>query len=240
MLRIAICDDESRARDSLRFSLEKILPEDEAADKLVYEFSSGTGAVRWLKQHPGEIDLLFLDVEMEGISGMEAARRIRDFDRNLIIVFVTGYPDYVFDGYQVQALDYLLKPTCETRLRDVLHRVRDALSVTEKEQFTFQNTDGVYRLYLTDILYCYSERRKVFVVTRNKTISLYAKLDDIQDQIGSGFIRIHQRFLVNVDAVEQIRNNLVVVDGRELPMSRSMKSEASSKLAKAMLGVYRS
>lgn len=234
MLRIAVCDDESRARNALRFSLEKIIEED--TEKIVYEFSTGTGAVSWLKQHPGEIDLLFLDVEMEGLSGMEAAGKIREFDHKLIIVFVTGYPDYVFDGYKVQALDYLLKPTYETRLREVLQRVRNALSVTQSEQFAFQNADGVYRLYLSDILYCYSERRKVFVVTRNKNISTYAKLDDVQKQIGPGFIRIHQRFLVNVDRVELIKNDVVVIAGQELPISRSMKSAVSTKLAKAMLG----
>lgn len=233
MLRIAICDDESQARDALRYSLEKILPED--AEEVVYEFSSGAGAVRWLKKHPGEIDLLFLDLEMEGISGMEAARQIRAFDQKLMLVFVTGYPDFVFDGYRVQALDYLLKPTDEVRLRDVLQRVRHFVSASSKEQFSFQNADGVYRLYLTDILYCYSDRRKVFVVTRNKTLCLYAKLDDVQHQIGAGFIRIHQRFLVNADAVDQIENNLVMIGGQELPMSRSMKAEASLKLAKALM-----
>lgn len=234
MLRIAICDDESRARDALRYSLEKILPEE--TEGVVYEFSSGTGAVRWLKQHPGEIDLLFLDVEMDGISGIETAHQIRSFDRKLIVVFVTGYPDFVFDGYRVEALDYLLKPADEARLREVLQRVRNALSASSKEQLTFQNADGVYRLYLTDILYCYSDRRKVFVVTQNKTLSFYAKLDDVQKQLGAKFVRIHQRYLVNADTVEQIKPESVVVGGRELPMSRSMKTDASSKLAKAMLG----
>ncbi|WMJ88128.1 LytR/AlgR family response regulator transcription factor [Anaerocolumna sp. MB42-C2] len=234
MLRIAICDDENRARDMLRFSLEKILEENK--EEVVYEFSSGAGAVRWLKQHPGEIDLLFLDVEMEGISGIETARQIRKFDQNLKIVFVTGYPDFVFDGYRVQALDYLLKPTNLVRLSEVLHLVRKLVCDSYNEQFTFQNADGTYRLYLKDILYCFSDRRKVFVVTRNKTLSLYAKLEEVQNQLGAEFIRIHQRFLVNAAAVEQINNKLVVVDGQELPLSRSLKAQASSKLAKAMLG----
>ncbi|QHQ62364.1 response regulator [Anaerocolumna sedimenticola] len=234
MLRIAICDDERRARDMLRFSLEKILQEDK--EEVVYEFSSGAVAVRWLKHHPGEIDLLFLDVEMEGISGIETARQIRIFDQKMYIVFITGFPDFVFDGYRVQALDYLLKPTDQGRLNELLQLVRNLVSKSFNEQFTFQNADGIYRLYLTDILYCYSDRRKVFVVTRNKTLSLYAKMEDVQNQLGAEFIRIHQRFLVNATAVEQINNKMVVVDGRELPLSRSLKAEASTKLAKVMLG----
>lgn len=71
MLRIAICDDETDARDALRIQLEKLLIED--CESIVYEFSSGTNAASWLKKHPNEIDLLFLDVEMKGLNGMETA-----------------------------------------------------------------------------------------------------------------------------------------------------------------------
>lgn len=234
VLRIAICDDENQARDAIRYSLEKILQENR--EEVVYEFSSGVGAVRWLKQHPGEIDLLFLDVEMKEISGIDAAYKIRTFDEKLIIVFVTGHPDFVFDGYRVQALDYLLKPTQESQLREVLNRVRSTIANCNKEQFIFQNSDGIYRLYLTDILYCYSERRKVSIVTQSKTLSLYMKLDDIHKQLGTGFVRIHQRYLVNAHAVEQIRKDSIIVSGQELPMSRSMKAEATSKLAFSILG----
>ena len=117
MLRIAICDDETDARDALRFQLEKILIED--AEEIVYEFSSGTNAASWLANHPGEIDLLFLDVEMKGLNGMETAEKIRTFDEQILIVFVTGYSDYVFDGYLVGALDYLMKPVTEEKLRQL-------------------------------------------------------------------------------------------------------------------------
>lgn len=88
MLRIGLCDDQPDARDALRIQLERVMREDE--EEIVYEFSTGAGAVRWLRKHPGEIDLLFLDVEMPGVSGMEAAGQIREFDKEICIVFVTG------------------------------------------------------------------------------------------------------------------------------------------------------
>lgn len=122
MLRIAICDDEIDARDALRIQLEKLLIED--SEEIVYEFSSGTNAASWFFKHPGEIDLLFLDVEMKGLNGMETAEKIRTFDNQSAIVFVTGYSDYVFDGYRVGALDYLMKPATEESLRQLLGRVR--------------------------------------------------------------------------------------------------------------------
>ena len=136
MLRIAICDDETDARDALRFQLEKILIED--AEEIVYEFSSGTNAASWLANHPGEIDLLFLDVEMKGLNGMETAEKIRTFDEQILIVFVTGYSDYVFDGYLVGALDYLMKPVSEEKLRQLIGRIRARYAQEESHTFTLK------------------------------------------------------------------------------------------------------
>lgn len=151
MLRIAICDDDRNARDALRIQLEKILIEDN--EEIVYEFSSGTNAASWLANHPSEIDLLFLDMEMKGLNGTETAERIRTFDEQLVIVFVTGYSDYVFDGYRVGALDYLMKPVSEARLRQLIERVRTKIASEKSRTFTLKNMDGTWRFRLCDILF---------------------------------------------------------------------------------------
>lgn len=235
MLRIGICDDENNARDALRIQLEKILEED--TEEIVYEFSSGNIALHWLKNHTGELDLLFLDVEMNGLSGIETANEIRQFDPNILIVFVTGFPDFVFEGYRVQALDYLIKPVEPKLLLEVLNRVRSSLTSSKSKQFSFQNSDGYYRLYLTDILYFYSDRRKVIVVTNTKEIAYYAKLDEVEQHLNSHFVRIHQRYLVNADAVTQIKSDSVIIAGTELPISRALKGSATTALAKSLLAL---
>lgn len=181
MLRIGICDDECYARDALRLELEKLLEETE---EIVYEFSGGETAVSWLKKHPGEIDLLFLDVEMKGVNGIRTAEQIREFDTRIQIVFVTGFRDFVFEGYRVQAVDYLVKPVDADRLSSVLSRVRRQLEQVRQKQFVFQNGDGVYRLYQDEIQYFYSEKRKVVAVTREKELSFYAKLDEVEARVG--------------------------------------------------------
>lgn len=234
MLRIGICDDQIDARDALRIQLEKVLIEE--SEEIVYEFSSGEGAVRWLRKHPGEIDLLFLDVEMEGINGMEAAEQIREFDRELMIVFVTGYSDYVFDGYRVGALDYMIKPAGTERLREVLKRVRNQLYEKREQSYTLKNTEGTFRFPAADISYFYSDKRKVSLVCWEKEYSFYGKLDEVERELGS-FVRIHQRYLVNPEKVEHIGGDCVRLGERELPISRSLKEEATARLAKAMLGL---
>lgn len=237
MLRIGICDDQMEARDFLRFQLEKVIREE--SEQIVYEFSTGESAVRWLKKHSGEIDLLFLDVEMKGISGMEAAGQIREFDREICLVFVTGYTDYVFDGYKVNALDYVIKPVRAERLGEILNRVRNQIFDGRERTFSFKNPEGTYRLLLADISLFYSDKRKVNVICaghgEKRVYTFYGKLDEVEEQLSDAFVRVHQRYLVNPKWVTRIGGESVTVDGENIPMSRAMKEEASVKLAKAML-----
>lgn len=237
MLRIGICDDAADARDALRVQLEKILNEEN--EQIVYEFSTGAGAVHWLQNHPGEIDLLFLDVEMTGTNGMAAAEAVRSFDTELMIVFVTGYSDYVFDGYKVNALDYVIKPAKSERLSEVLRRVRAQLEKRKNEMYIFKNTDGIFRLPIAAICYFYSDRRKVVLVCKEKEYPFYARLDQVEQQLSENFVRIHQRYLVNPVHVVQIGTDSVAVSTgtatRTLPVSRALKEEALKRLARAML-----
>lgn len=234
MLRIAICDDEASARDALRILLEKFLVEE--SEEIVYEFSSGINAVSWLQKHPGEIDLLFLDVEMKGLNGMETAERIRKFDENLIIVFVTGYSDYVFEGYRVGALDYMIKPIPETKLTELLHRVREKMTLNNEKSYFLKNADGTWRFRLQDILYFYSDKRKVILVTDSGEYPFYAKLDEVEKQLASHFIRVHQRFLINPENVDHLGHDHMLLNGKKVPCSRKYKEDAVAKIARHMIG----
>lgn len=233
MLRIALCDEEEWARDSLRIQLEKVLEEE--TEEIVYEFSNGSSAVRWFKNHPGEIDLLFLDVEMPDLNGMSVARQLREWNQELLIVFVTGYQDYVFEGYHVGALDYLVKPVKEEQIWQIIKRVRKILYEKSRQSFVLKNTEGLYRFAYQDILYFYSEKRRVMLVTKRREYPFYEKLDVVEGQVGSAFVRIHQRYLVNASLVEHIGSCFVEMGSFRLPISRALREEATKKLAKAML-----
>lgn len=107
----------------LRARLERVLEPHRDMDR-VLEFSSGEGLLRWVENHPGELNLIFLDMEMGQLDGMETARRLRQIEESLPLVFVTGYTEHVFEGYTVGALGYLLKPVREDQLKEVLSRGR--------------------------------------------------------------------------------------------------------------------
>lgn len=234
MLRIGICDDEAGARDALRHMLENLLEADNET-KIIYEFSSGDGALGWLRKHAGALDLLFLDIEMHGMDGMQTARHIRDTDDRLLLVFVTGYTDFVFDGYAVSALDYIVKPAREEKLRAVLRRVFAALQRQSPAMFTLRNTSGFYRIPKNQILYFYSDKRQVIAVTATEEYPFYGKLDEISSTIGDDFVRIHQRYLVRAGAVKQVEGHTVIVGNRDLPISRAHRQSAMLALAKTLL-----
>lgn len=234
MLHIGICDDESGARESLQLACERVLRE-QGNELRFYAFSSGEGVLRWIEKHPDELDILFLDIEMGGVSGMEAAKRIRERDERLILVFVTGYADYVFDGYGVNALDYVLKPCRDSRLQAVLRRALGQLHRLAPEVFTIKNAEGVFRVPKSKIRYLKSDRRVLTVVTGERSYTYYGRLDDAERILGAGFLRLHQRFLARADAIERIEGASAWVGGEPLPISRANRQRVLLAFARGLL-----
>ena len=234
MLRIGICDDLADARLVLRGQLERAL-EALGQEGGFWEFSSGETLLQWYKNHAGELDLIFLDLEMRRLDGMETARRLRAGDEGLQLVFVTGHEEQVFEGYSVGALDYLLKPPREEQLEPVLTRARAALCRALERAYVCRSGDVRYRIPLEEILYFASDRRRVTCVTARREYTFYGKLDEVAAELGSEFVRVHQRYLVRAAAVERIEGAQVMVGGQALPVSRSCREQALLALTRAVL-----
>ena len=213
MFCVGICDDSQEARLHLRARLERVLEPHRDMDR-VLEFSSGEGLLRWVENHPGELNLIFLDMEMGQLDGMETARRLRQIEESLPLVFVTGYTEHVFEGYTVGALGYLLKPVREDQLKEVLSRAAAALLREEEEVYLCRCGDVTYRIPRKKILYFTSDRRQVTCVTTEKHYTFYGKLDQVEEELKDSFVRIHQRYLVRTQAVQQISGSQVLVGGQ--------------------------
>lgn len=168
MLRIGICDDVYDARLVLRAALERAA-EKRRITAAFFEFSAGENLLRWLEGHAGELDLVFLDLEMGDVDGIETARRLRAADEGLQIVFVTGHADRVFDGYGVGALGYLLKPPAPEALEEMLDRAGAALCRALERAYICRSGEVYYRIPLQKILYFSSDRRQVTCVTADRS-----------------------------------------------------------------------
>lgn len=234
MLRVGICDDSAEARVALRAALERALDR-RKGEGAFFEFSSGEGLLRWLEKHAGELDMVFLDIEMGELSGMETARRLRAADEGLQLVFVTGYTDYVFDGYSVGALGYLMKPPRPEQLDEVLDRGLEARLREGDKAFVCRSGETMYRIPKKSIRYFASDRRQVTCVSSARTYVFYGKLDEVERTVGEGFVRIHQRYLVRSAAVDRLEGSQVFVGEVALPVSRAHRAAALAALARTAL-----
>lgn len=231
-MRVSICDDEKE----LRTSLKKIVERELQLQGIVYEiteYSSGEELLEEVKKE--EPDLLFLDIEMGGISGMDAARQLRKSCRNTVLVFVTAYPDFVFQGYEVHAFHYILKPYKEQKICEVLQKAIEQLDTLEERFFIIEQKAGTVKLPLKKIHYFKSDRKKAEAVLDGKTESFYGKLSEIEEGLPDYFVRSHNRYLVNLNYITRVEKNMCVCGEEELPVSRGCRQELSVAFAKMML-----
>lgn len=232
MLQLAVCDDERVFRSDLRKILGTEL-ELCGIDYHISEFTSGEELIAGLEK--ADCQILFLDIEMKGIDGVEAARRLRETKRQMEIVFVTSYADFVFQGYEVRALNYILKPYEPEKIAAVLHTALEALDIEAEKYYVIDQRGGSIRVPLSSVKYFSSDRRTVHAVTTEQEYTFYEKLSDLETKLPDTFVRIHNRYLVHLKYLEAVRQNTAVVDGEELPVSRSCKSGLSIAFAKYML-----
>lgn len=232
MLQLAVCDDEKIFRSDLKRIIGTEL-ELCGIDYHIEEFSSGEELLSGVER--SECQILFLDIEMKGMDGVAAARKLRENNRQMEIIFVTSYADFVFQGYEVRALNYILKPYEPEKIAAVLHVALEELDVEAEKYYVIEQKSGSIRLPLSSVKYFASDRRTVHAVTTGEEYTFYEKLSDLETRLPEAFVRIHNRYLVHMKYLEAIRQNTAVVAGEELPVSRSCKSDLSIAFAKYML-----
>lgn len=166
-----------------------------------------------------DMDILLLDIEMGEMSGVKLARHLRQVGAKMQIVFITGYMDYIAEGYDVEALHYLLKPVTGERLSQVLDRAMERIRTREHMlQLTLQ--DGVVRLSVYEIRYL-EVMRNYTTIHGAEDYSVKRSLNDLEGELDGGFYRIHRSFIVNLRFVKRItRTEVILKDGTVLPLSR--------------------
>lgn len=166
-----------------------------------------------------DMDILLLDIEMGEMSGVKLARRLRRDGAQMQIVFITGYMDYIAEGYDVEALHYLLKPVTGERLGQVLNRAMERIR-TREHMLWLALQDGVVRLSVYEIRYL-EVMRNYTTVHGTEDYSVKRSLNDLESELDESFYRIHRSFIVNLRFVKRItRTEVILKDGTVLPLSR--------------------
>jgi len=216
--QIAICDDQEEQLNQLksfvsRWSLECGLR------CQVHSFSSGEEFLFTYEENKA-YDILILDVEMKELSGIQLAKRIRANDKRVEILFVTSHFEFIAEGYEVDALHYLVKPIAEDKLRAVLDKAAEKLNT--EPPFVIISCEGeTVKLYEEDILYVESFLHYISIHTKEREYRIKENISSFAERLSADFFRIHRSYLVQLKAVRRILRTCVCIEGgQELPLAR--------------------
>lgn len=186
-------------------------------------------------------DVIFLDISMRGQNGMELARKIREKEKDVILVFVTSDASYVFDGYEVGAYRYLMKPLDEEKLWEILDYARTQKEVEEENYILVKKDSQSVRVNLKDIIYIEAQKHYVNLCMENKeSINIKTAftelLQEMQEKSDTIFLT-HRSYAVNIEKVVRIgRTECVLSDSSVIPVSRSFYKEVNEAFIKYHLG----
>lgn len=185
MIHIGICDDEPSMCRALRRPLEQKL-QLLGEEYRIFEYNSGESLI--LRPEAEGLDILFLDIEMKELSGMDTARALRKRDAHTLLIFVTAYPDYVFQGCEVHAFHYILKPYDEQKIGHVLEQALKELGAGREQFFLLEQKSGTAKVPLKNIPAFSSDRRKVLLtLTDEKRLDFYGKFPAPRSPVWSSF-----------------------------------------------------
>jgi len=223
-LKIIVCDDIADDRQALCSLIDKYLDEIRGtAEILIYE--NGESLISDLKSlKSDEARIAFLDIYMPGQSGIDVARKIREADSNMAIIFTTTSPDHGLDGFSVKALQYLLKPVEYPELKDTLDDCM-ALFADSLRFIEVISSKTAVRILLKDITYIEIIAHDCLINTISGTTKCRLTLDEMERQLGeSTFLRTHRSFIVNMRYVKSVaENDFLLTTGVLVPIRRNDK-----------------
>ena len=229
-LKIAICDDEQNQIEYL----SGVVSAWTSKNRHVVELKTYSSAKSFLFDYSEEkdFDILLLDIEMPGMTGVELAKAVRKENSTVQIVFITGYYEYFSDGFDVSALHYLIKPADERKLLPVLDRAVSNLNYRQRSVL-LTSPDGDVKVSLADICYVESENVHVAVHTVSGVYRSRISLSKFAEQLDETFIKVHRSFIVGLKYIKRIsRTDITMQNGDLVPISRGMYDEVHSALIK--------
>ena len=229
-LKIAICDDEANQIEYL----SDVVTTWAKKNRHAVEIKPYSAAKSLLFDYCEEkdFDILLLDIERPGMSGVELAKAVRKENATVQIVFITGYYEYFSDGFDVSALHYLIKPADERKLMPVLDRAVSNLTYRQRSVL-LTSPEGDVKVSLADIYYVESENVHVAVHTVSGVYRSRISLAKFAEQLDETFIKVHRSYIVNLKYVKKItRTDITMVSGDLVPISRGMYDEVHAALIK--------
>jgi DNA-binding LytR/AlgR family response regulator len=220
MINIAICDDNIEELKIISNFVSKNIESLNISFKITF-FNEGQDLIEHMNSFKENFDIIFLDIYMKASHGVDIARKIREFDKESKIIFITSSKDHAIDSYEVRASYYILKPINEEKFSVAIKMAIEGLD-KENKQIVIINQKGSYRILYKDILYAESKARLVNIYLKSgEVITFYSKLEDFFQKLGDErFLKSHKSFIVNMDYILKIEDNRIfMINNINIPIS---------------------
>lgn len=219
-MKIAVCDDDKR--DIAR--IKKLVKAYDADNHIVLSISEYESGFELLKAiiNGENVDIIFLDINMDDMDGLSVAKRIREIDDDVPIILVTAFMNYALDGYKVKASRFLIKDDLDKTFDECMDDICKDIRKKSKT-IAFNCVEGEMRLKASDIILIETSGHKNLIKLKNETYQIYEKLDGLEEMLkGYGFLRTHNSFLVNMAHIRGINSYVLTLDdGRQLPVPKA-------------------
>ncbi len=231
LIRIAICDDEKHMSDHIRAMASDFFRKKNREIQL-RTFSSGEE----LLSYDGQIDILFLDIQMKGMDGIETARKLRASKFQGFLIFITVLKEMVFQSFEVQAYDYLVKPVEEKQFEKTMERLYTSMQNASEDSLLVQKGYEGRIIPKDGIVFCEIIDRKIYLnLASGEVVDYYERIENLETKLGSHFFRCHRSYLINLKHLKGYKNGTACMDnGKEVPVSRLRSKEFSSVVLQYM------
>lgn len=224
MVRIAIVEDENEVADFLVECITRYEKESETDQTFFIEkFPSG---IEFIENFKPNFDIIFMDIQMPEINGLDTAKYIYERDKSVCIIFVTNLTQYAINGYEVNALDYVLKPVTYNNIADKLNKALHRISNKTKDETIVLKENYAARIPIDEILYIEVSGHVLIYHTKMQKYELRGRIKDREDELRKfGFSRCNNCYLINLLHVRVINKDTVAVGDHELSISRGRMKE---------------
>lgn len=222
MIKIAIVEDGEEEANLLLSYLEQFSREN--GETFLYKRFKDAAS---FLEEKGSYDIIFMDIMLPNITGMEAAERLRRYNTRSVIIFVTSMAQFAVRGYEVDALDYIVKPVTYSRLTFKLRRAIDIINANQDRMVIVNNPDGLAQISTSEIYFIEVSGHKLSFHTRRGVLTEYGSLGSLEEQLkDSNFMRCNSCYLLNPKYITGVKGMTVTMqDGSELKISQPKRKK---------------